>query len=71
LKIHSKDYSSQRGLRKLLGKRKCLLSYLSNEDVHRYENLITHLGIRGLKKMIAFKRILTAANTPIFLQETH
>lgn len=50
LKSHNKDYSSQRGLRQLLGKRKRLLSYLCNEDVHRYEELITHLGIRGLKK---------------------
>ena len=51
LKIHNKDYSSQRGLRKLLGKRKRLLSYLSNKDVERYENLLIQLGIRGLKKM--------------------
>jgi small subunit ribosomal protein S15 len=51
LKIHKKDYSSQRGLRKLLGKRKRLLSYLSNKDVERYENLLIHLGIRGLKKI--------------------
>ena len=50
LKIHKKDYSSQRGLRKLLGKRKRLLSYLSNEDFERYENLLNQLGIRGLKK---------------------
>jgi len=50
LKIHNKDYSSQRGLRKLLGKRKRLLSYLSNKDVERYENLLIELGIRGLKK---------------------
>ena len=52
LKIHNKDYSSQRGLRKLLGKRKRLLSYLSNEDVERYENLLIQLGIRGLKKNV-------------------
>ena len=51
LKIHNKDYSSQRGLRKLLGKRKRLLSYLSNKDVERYENLLIQLGIRGLKKI--------------------
>lgn len=51
LKIHNKDYSSQRGLRKLLGKRKRLLSYLSNKDVERYENLLIELGIRGLKKI--------------------
>jgi small subunit ribosomal protein S15 len=51
LKIHNKDYSSQRGLRKLLGKRKRLLSYLLNKDVERYEKLLIQLGIRGLKKM--------------------
>jgi len=51
LKTHSKDYSSQRGLRKLLGKRKRLLSYLSNKDVERYETLLLELGIRGLKKV--------------------
>lgn len=50
LKTHNKDYSSQRGLRKLLGRRKRLLSYLSNQDVQRYENLLAQLGIRGLKK---------------------
>ena len=51
LKNHNKDYSSQRGLRKLLGQRKRLLSYLLKEDIGRYEDLLTQLGIRGLKKM--------------------
>jgi small subunit ribosomal protein S15 len=51
LKTHNKDYSSQRGLRKLLGKRKRLLSYLLKEDVLRYEDLLAHLRIRGLKKV--------------------
>jgi len=50
LKIHKKDYSSQKGLRKLLGKRKRLLSYLANADSQRYENILALLGIRGLKK---------------------
>ena len=50
LKSHNKDYSSQRGLRKLLGRRKRLLAYLSNQDVERYENLLALLGIRRLKK---------------------
>jgi small subunit ribosomal protein S15 len=53
LKNHNKDYSSQRGLRKLLGKRKRLLSYLAKTDIQRYENLLTRLGIRGVKKMQA------------------
>lgn len=50
LKMHNKDYSSQRGLRKILGKRKRLLAYLYREDSMRYENLINDLGIRGIKK---------------------
>ena len=51
LKTHKKDYSSQRGLRKTLGKRKRLLSYLANADLQRYQNILTLLGIRGLKKL--------------------
>jgi small subunit ribosomal protein S15 len=50
LKTHNKDYSSQRGLRKILGKRKRLLTYLYNKDIMRYDNLISTLGIRGTKK---------------------
>nr|YP_009973899.1 ribosomal protein S15 [Danaea sellowiana]QNH93785.1 ribosomal protein S15 [Danaea sellowiana] len=49
LKQHSKDYSSQRGLWKMLGRRKRLLVYLSKNDTNCYENLINKLGIRGLK----------------------
>ena len=40
------DYSSQRGLLKLVGQRRRLLTYLSNQDVGRYHNLITRLGLR-------------------------
>lgn len=40
------DYHSQRGLLKLVGQRRRLLSYLSKEDVGRYRNLITNLGLR-------------------------
>nr|BCX55419.1 ribosomal protein S15 [Scopelophila cataractae] len=49
LKFHSKDYSSQRGLWKILGKRKRLLSYLSQTNLTKYENLINKLNIRKLK----------------------
>lgn len=49
LKFHSKDYSSQRGLWKILGKRKRLLNYLSQENLPSYENLINKLSIRKLK----------------------
>ena len=40
------DYSSQRGLLKLVGQRRRLLTYLSKQDVGRYHNLITELGLR-------------------------
>ncbi len=40
------DYSSQRGLLKLVGQRRRLLTYLSKQDVSRYHNLITRLGLR-------------------------
>lgn len=49
LKFHSKDYSSQRGLWKILGKRKRLLNYLSQKNLPSYENLINELSIRKLK----------------------
>ncbi len=40
------DYSSQRGLLKLVGQRRSLLAYLSKQDVGRYNKLITELGLR-------------------------
>nr|YP_010406362.1 ribosomal protein S15 [Rhamnoneuron balansae]YP_010406381.1 ribosomal protein S15 [Rhamnoneuron balansae]URC16163.1 ribosomal protein S15 [Rhamnoneuron balansae]URC16164.1 ribosomal protein S15 [Rhamnoneuron balansae] len=49
LELHRKDYSSQRGLRKILGKRQRLLSYLSKKNRVRYKELISELDIRELK----------------------
>ena len=40
------DYSTQRGLLRLVMKRRRLLSYLSREDVGRYNALIKSLGLR-------------------------
>ncbi len=40
------DFSSQRGLLKLVGKRRRLLTYLSRENVDRYHKLIGSLGLR-------------------------
>ncbi len=40
------DYSSQRGLLKLVVQRRRLLSYLSQEDADRYHKLISSLGLR-------------------------
>ena len=40
------DYSSQRGLLKLVGQRRRLLTYLSKQDAGRYNKLIAELGLR-------------------------
>nr|YP_001687339.1 ribosomal protein S15 [Oenothera glazioviana]YP_001687507.1 ribosomal protein S15 [Oenothera parviflora]YP_009228637.1 ribosomal protein S15 [Oenothera grandiflora]YP_009228721.1 ribosomal protein S15 [Oenothera oakesiana]YP_009262483.1 ribosomal protein S15 [Oenothera villaricae]B0Z5A0.1 RecName: Full=Small ribosomal subunit protein uS15c; AltName: Full=30S ribosomal protein S15, chloroplastic [Oenothera glazioviana]B0Z5I4.1 RecName: Full=Small ribosomal subunit protein uS15c; AltName: Fu len=48
LEFHRKDFLSQRGLRKILGKRQRLLSYLSKKDKVRYTELISQLDIREL-----------------------
>lgn len=46
LRQHSHDYSSQRGLLKLVGRRRRLLAYLNQTDVERYRDLIARLGLR-------------------------
>ncbi len=40
------DYHTQRGLLKLVGQRRRLLSYLNNKDVERYQQLISALKLR-------------------------
>nr|YP_009559252.1 ribosomal protein S15 [Barbeya oleoides]QBA96052.1 ribosomal protein S15 [Barbeya oleoides] len=49
LELHRKDYLSQRGLRKILGKRQRLLSYLSKKNRICYKELINQLDIRESK----------------------
>lgn len=46
LKVHKKDFSTQRGLYRLVGKRRRLLDYLKDRDIERYRSLIKELGIR-------------------------
>ena len=46
LRIHKKDHHSRRGLLKMVGKRRNLLTYLRNKDVQRYRVLINKLGLR-------------------------
>ncbi len=46
LKSHTHDHHSRRGLLKLVGQRRRLLQYLSNNDVSRYRQLIGRLGLR-------------------------
>ncbi len=46
LKVHPKDFSSRRGLLKMVGKRSGLLKYLIRTDPSRYQAVITRLGLR-------------------------
>ncbi|HFZ5697991.1 TPA: 30S ribosomal protein S15 [Staphylococcus aureus] len=46
LRTHKKDHHSRRGLLKMVGRRRHLLSYLRSKDIQRYRELIKSLGIR-------------------------
>ena len=46
LKDHKKDYSTQRGLLRLVARRRSLLNYLVNNDVGRYKKIVADLGLR-------------------------
>jgi len=46
LKKFNKDFSSKRGLMKLVNTRKKLLAYLQQEDEASYKDVIKRLGIR-------------------------
>jgi len=50
LKLHKKDFLSQRGLRIILGKRQRLLAYLAKKNKIRYKKLISQLNIREQKR---------------------
>jgi|TARA_B100000953_G_scaffold16338_2_gene14289 small subunit ribosomal protein S15 len=45
-KTHKKDHHSRRGLLRLVSQRKKLLSYVKNNDITSYANLISRLGLR-------------------------
>jgi ribosomal protein S15, bacterial/organelle len=46
LKSNKKDYSTERALVILVGKRRRLLNYLKDNDINRYRAIIKELGIR-------------------------
>lgn len=46
LQLNKKDFSTHRGLMKLVGQRKRLLTYLSKHNLQGYRALIEKLGIR-------------------------
>jgi len=48
LQTHKKDFSAQRGLRKMVGLRRRLLKYVKRHDLAGYKALIERLEIRGV-----------------------
>ena len=46
LKANKKDFSTNRGLMQMVGKRKRLLTYLSKHNLQGYRQLIEKLGLR-------------------------
>lgn len=46
LKVNKKDYSTERALKMLVGKRRRMLDYLASKDIERYRAIIKELGIR-------------------------
>lgn len=47
LKSHKKDFSSRRGLLKMVGKRRRLLDYLRETDIKSYREIVEELNLRG------------------------
>lgn len=45
-RAHAKDHHGRRGLLKMVGQRKRLLTYLRNNDLSTYRALIQDLGLR-------------------------
>ena len=46
LKEHKKDFNSQRGLLKMVGRRRGLLNYLRKNYPQRYRKVVERLGLR-------------------------
>lgn len=50
LKENRKDFVTQRSLIKMVGKRRKMLKYIRNNDIVKYRELISQLGIRDTFK---------------------
>ena len=46
VKQHPKDHHTRRGLLKLVGQRRRLLTYIKSKDIEKYRDLISKLKIR-------------------------
>ena len=48
MKLNRKDYSTERALTMLVGKRRRVLDYLKAKDIERYRAIVKELGLRKL-----------------------
>ncbi len=46
MKLNRKDYSTERALTMLVGKRRAMLAYLKERDIERYRDIVKKLGLR-------------------------
>jgi len=46
LRTNKKDYSAEKSLITLVGKRRRLLNYIAKKDIFRYRDIIKKLGLR-------------------------
>lgn len=46
LKAHKNDFHSRRGLLRMVGQRRRLLTYLNTHDLERYRAIVDRLGLR-------------------------
>ena len=46
MKLNRKDYSTERALTTLVGKRRALLNSLKERDIERYRSIVKELGLR-------------------------
>lgn len=45
-KLNPKDFSSRRGLLKLVGRRRSFLRYIKEKDEQKYQNIVERLELR-------------------------
>ena len=68
LKANHKDYSTERALKMLVGKRRRLLDYLIKVDIERYRAIIKELGIRRNYFAGSYKRATLTRVVLFFFQ---
>ena len=66
LKLNRKDYSTERALTMLVGKRRALLTYLKDRDITRYRCVSNLLAAKPLKKEVFQKETSFFVYNPIY-----